>query len=988
MKNLTKLKSLFVAVFLLLGTSLMAQTISGTISSEDGPLPGATIIVKGTNNGTTSDFDGNFSIDASSSDVLVISFVGFVSQEVSVGDNDQLTVSLVSDTELEEIVVTGYGSQREKEISSAVTKITAEEFNKGPISSAAGLLEGAVAGLSIYSKGGNPNAGSTIRLRGISTLGGNVSPLFVIDGIPGASIDNLDPQDIETINVLKDGSAAAIYGSQGSSGVIIVTTKKGTPGKMRISYSGEYSVAEKMNAIQMLTPQEFRDFGGADLGASNNWVDQVTRQGITQNNSISATGGFDKTTFRVAINTRDVEGVVKATGFTSFNTRTSMQTKAFNDKLSINMNASYTRRKSDLGNSAVLEFANIFNPTAPVYFKDAPTEIQNYFTTEQITKSGGYFQTLGLFRSFNPVAIQEQGIYAQDRNEFAYNVGLDYALSSNLKVFATASKNRSSAENRTSRSVYDYNTQANLGDRAGRVDYGDYENESATYEVYGTLNSSLGSGIDMVLTGGYSYIESDYFQKTINVGDFPDEAIDYSYSLGSSEDLLNAGLLGLGSYKAPTNKTIAGFGRVNLTIDNAIFINASVRREGSNKLGEENKWGVFPGGGIAVDLNKYVGTAFEKFKVRVGVGVTGALPSGSGLSQLVYNFSNSDQATTQARAANPDLKWEEKTETNFGVEFRNGPLDLTVDYYTRDITDFIFDTEVDAAVYGFNRRFENVGDIESSGFELSASYQVNDIWTPTINLSQNKSTLKTYTTEDGITTGNLGSPGQNATNMVLVKAGYQIGTIWGPVYDGVDAATGKPQFKDLNGDGQVIAGQDKALDPQGDFQELGQGYPDLELGFRNVINLGKFQINAYFQGAFGHSLVNTWRAFFEPRIGSQFAYNFVNTKYADNDLKAAAFSSLYVEKADFFKLANLTVAYDLDLPINGISSTVVSLNVRNAFVITNYTGADPTPSIVDGGYDAGGGSLSGSGNILAPGIDRRNNYFDSRTFTLGLNINF
>ena len=193
---------------------------------------------------------------------------------------------------------------------------------------------------SIYSKGGNPNAGSTIRLRGISTLGGNVSPLFVIDGIPGASIDNLDPQDIETINVLKDGSAAAIYGSQGSSGVIIVTTKKGTPGKMKISYSGEYSVAEKMNAIQMLTPQEFRDFGGADLGASNNWVDQVTRQAITQNNSISATGGFDKTTFRVAINTRDVEGVVKATGFTSFNTRTSLQTKAFNDKLSINMNAS------------------------------------------------------------------------------------------------------------------------------------------------------------------------------------------------------------------------------------------------------------------------------------------------------------------------------------------------------------------------------------------------------------------------------------------------------------------------------------------------------------------------------------------------------------------------------------------------------------------------------------------------------------------------
>ena len=192
--------------------AVIAQTITGTVSSEDGPLPGATIIVKGTNNGTTTDFDGNFSIEASSSDVLVVSFVGFSSQEVSVG----------ADNELEEVVITGYGSQKEKEITSAVTKITADEFNKGPINTTAGLLEGKVAGLSIYSKGGNPNAGSTIRLRGITSFGDNTSPLFVIDGVPGSSIDNVDPNDIETINVLKDGSAAAIYGSRGSSGVIIV----------------------------------------------------------------------------------------------------------------------------------------------------------------------------------------------------------------------------------------------------------------------------------------------------------------------------------------------------------------------------------------------------------------------------------------------------------------------------------------------------------------------------------------------------------------------------------------------------------------------------------------------------------------------------------------------------------------------------------------------------------------------------------------------
>ena len=307
MKNLMKFKNFLLAAFVLFAHAVIAQTISGTVSSEDGPLPGATIIVKGTNNGTRTDFDGNFSIEAGSSDVLVVSFVGFSSQEVSVGDNDQITVNLQADNELEEVVITGYGSQKEKEITSAVTKITADEFNKGPINTTAGLLEGKVAGLSIYSKGCNPNAGSTIRLRGITSFGDNTSPLFVIDGVPGSSIDNVDPNDIETINVLKDGSAAAIYGSRGSSGVIIVTTKKGSQGRVKLSYNGQYGVSEKMNQIKIMTPAEFRAFGGADLGGNvANFADEVTRQAASSIHNISAAGGFDNTTFRVSANLRDV----------------------------------------------------------------------------------------------------------------------------------------------------------------------------------------------------------------------------------------------------------------------------------------------------------------------------------------------------------------------------------------------------------------------------------------------------------------------------------------------------------------------------------------------------------------------------------------------------------------------------------------------------------------------------------------------------------
>ncbi len=314
MKNNFK-TSLFTLLALLLSVGMYAQTVNGTVESDDGPLPGATVQVKGTDTGTSTDFDGNYSIEASSGDVLIVSFVGFATQEITVGDQDQINVTLAIDSELEEVVVTGYGSQRSKEVTAAVVKVDAEDFNKGTISDASQLLQGKVAGLQVYNRGGDPNAAAVIRLRGISTVGANVQPLVVIDGVVGASLANVDPADIETINVLKDGSASAIYGSRGSSGVILVTTKTGKEGKMTLNYSGQLGVSEAMKTVQTMNATEFVAAGGTDLGSDTNWTGEVTRQAISRIHNISAAGGSGDTSYRIAANFRDVEGILISSYF-------------------------------------------------------------------------------------------------------------------------------------------------------------------------------------------------------------------------------------------------------------------------------------------------------------------------------------------------------------------------------------------------------------------------------------------------------------------------------------------------------------------------------------------------------------------------------------------------------------------------------------------------------------------------------------------------
>ena len=634
-------------------------------------------------------------------------------------------------------------------------------------------------------------------------------------------------------------------------------------------------------------------------------------------------------------------------GFDQFNTRASIQTTALDDKLRVSFNTSYTKREQENGFNEAFRYAVTYNPSAPIYRNNNPED--------------GFFEIEGLFDSFNPYAILMQNINEGERTEFNYGLNLDYDFTEKLSATVNIANQSSMYSNReyySPESFFRGNATSPL--RRGEARFFDNKNEFKLYEVYARYNDNFGS-TNLSVTGGYSYQQNNYSDKFFSLGDFPSNDFNYLNAIEVSQDLQNAGFINASSNASPDEKIIAMFARANVTIDDAIFINASVRREGSTKLGADNQWGIFPSVGLGVDLNKYLNVGADKLKFRVGYGVTGALPGQSGLTQPTYAIQSDalgNFSSAPSRAPNPDLKWEEKAETNIGIEYRKGKLDVTLDYYTREIKDFILGVPADVATTGFPSIITNAGTLSASGVELALNYDVinndNASYSTGIVLSNTQSTLDEFIF-DGLTTrANLGAPGQNGTNVIKVQAGDQIGDIWGPVYAGT-VNGGVQDFEDLNGDGQLITGGDQGQNPDADFTVLGNGIPDLELGWSNNITIGDWNINAFFRGAFGHSLVNSFRAFYEPRVATQGSYNLVNTSLANNDLTQPQFSSLYVEKADFLKLDNLTVSRKIDTNLAGIDALTLSLSGQNLFVITDYTGTDPEPSLVDTGAADNGG---------------------------------
>lgn len=969
-------------------TAQSRSTITGTVTdAADGVgIPAVNVLVKGTLIGTSTSVDGTYSLSVpNDAETLVFSSIGYVTIEVEIDGRSTIDVEMSQDIQfLDDVVVVGYGAQDEKEITSSVATIGEAEFNQGNVNAPAQLLQGKVPGLSIYNKGGDPNSTPTIRLRGISTVGANTEPLVVIDGVIGASLDNVDPNDIETINVLKDGSAAAIYGSRGSSGVILVTTKKGektssqTSGEdnTRINYNGYLAIDAIQNEIDVMSPGEYVAAGGNDLGSQTDWIDLVTRTGVSQVHNLSVSGGSVNTQYRVSTNFRDINGILEGSGFDQINARANINHSAIDNRLNLSLNLAATKREQEFSFNEALRYAALYNPTAPVLFDN-----------------GQYFQAI-LFDNFNPVAIIEQNVSEGQRKDINFNAQADFAVTDNISLNANYGqqfRSLSAAEFYPSTSFFRGLNATGLGRRG-------FEDRKFTlFEAYGSYRNTFDK-INLDATLGYSFQEEFYEDFIIQLGNLPSDELGY-YGMDLSGDprINGVGNTVIETFGSPDERILAYFGRFNVTFDDAIFFNASVRQEGSTKLGEDNQWGLFPAVGIGADILRYAPIdIMNQLKIRVGYGVTGALPGPSGLSVAQYSYDFNSQLITASNEPNPDLKWEEKAELNVGLDYAlmDDRLRGAIDVYTRTISDFILEVDIPAAesITGALTQYQNVGELKTNGFEISIDYDAivsQDMnWTTGLIFSTYNTTLEEFTIDEEMR-ANLGAPGQNSTNMIRVAVGEEIGQIWGPVFDGVDT-DGSPIMKDLNGDGQVIADQGNALADDGDFQQLGNGIPDFELGWTNTFAYKNWDVNAFFRGAFGHSLVNTFRAFYEPiDPGAINSYNRISTDKAVDGLTVSQFSSLYVEKADFVKLDNFTIGYTFDTSeMTSFNKLRAYFSIQNAFTITNYSGIDPEPVLQDFGTVDNGGRPSDTPDVLSPGIDRRYNYFTARTFTFGVNIGF
>ena len=998
-------------------TSSIAQdrvTITGTVTdaADGSELPGVNVVVQGsmeatgTGIGTTTGMDGTYSIDVPEDlNVLVFTYIGYQRVEVAIDGRSQIDVQMEEDLQLlDDIVVVGYGVQDTKEITSSVTAIDEAEFNQGNVNDPAQLLQGKVPGLTVSNRGGNPNAGSTIRLRGLSTVGANTEPLVVIDGVIGASLDNVDPNDIESVNVLKDGSAAAIYGTRGSSGVIIVTTKSGGQvtgadgSNVQVSYNGYVSMATVANDQPVMSPSEYINAGGNDLGGRTDWQDLVTRDGISNVHNLAVAGGNRTTNYRVSTNLRNVQGVLENSGFDQINARANLSHNAFNNRLNLNLTASTTKRDRENSFEEALRYAVLYNPTAPVRFDN-----------------GEFFQAI-LFDNFNPVAIVDQNVNEGQSKDINYNLQGRFDVLDNLAVHANYARQFNSFSNGEFYPSTSFFRGLNRNGLARRYfQDGDF----TLFESYAAYTESFFNNLDMTLTGGYSYQEQFTEGLTLELGNFPSNVNGY-YDIDLSGDRVigGPGNVIVESFATPEEKIIAFFGRLNTTFDNGIFLNASIRHEGSTKLGDDNQWGWFPAASIGTELTNYFDLdVVNQLKVRFGYGVTGALPGPNGLAQDLYAYDFAAGGTVNfIRDANNELKWEEKTEYNLGFDYGlfENRLTGSLDIYQRDISDFILEVPVPTDQFASGSQFQNAGELQTQGIEFSISY---DVFADEDLLWNTGFVFDTYNTElvefltDETMRANLGAPGQNATNMIRVATGEEIGQIWGPVIDrvasggeripiGFDAdgniilsgplSAGTPIMKDLNGDGIIVSDQGSALADNGDFQKLGSGIPDFSIGWTNRVNYKNWDLNLFFRGAFGHSLVNTYRAFYEPvDPGAINSYNRVITDKAVDGLTVSQFSSLYVEKADFVKLDNITLGYNIDSSnIDFLSRLRLYATVQNAFTITNYTGIDPEPVLQDRGSVDNGGRLGAFADVLSPGIDRRNNYFTARTFTFGVNIEF
>lgn len=951
-----------------------SRTITGKVTGSDGEILAGATLVTSSGDYALTEIDGTFTINAKDGVAIVVSYLGYDDHTFTAAGQRNLAIilPLSANTVLDEAVAIGYGKTTKKEVTGSVVSLKADDFDKGSFTSPAGMLQGKVAGLTVTNPdGGDPNASFEILLRGTNTLVAGQGPLIIIDGVAGADMRTINFQEVESIDVLKDGSAAAIYGTRGTNGVIIITTKRAKSGTTSVEYDGQVSVqtvaarATPLNASQYSDViNEFLPSASKSLyGADTDWFDAITRTPISHKHSLAVSGGSDTFSHRTVLNVEQNQGLQKRNDAEKYLLKTNIHQEAVKGWLTFDYNIAYTKRKYTPANYSAFRQAFLRNPTEPIY-------------DESNIDAGKYF-TIDAMDYYNPVAMLNEKENNTDVDNFSGSIRgtLNILPVKGLKWDNFISYNNERYESREYLTKY---YPSALGQKGVAYISNSYSSD-VQYESTLQYSNNFGKhSVQGIL--GYTFQETNSREASLeNYGFDFDEFKTDNIGAGSA---LQEGLASMDSFRS-MSRYIAFFGRIMYNYDEKYLASVSLRRDGSSKFGSANKWGWFPAVSLGWRLNKERWLEdvekLNELKLRAGFGVTGNQDFSSYKSLLLmdpfsYYYYDGKWVTSYAPASNPNpnLAWERKNEFNVGLDFAffNNRFGGTLDYYYRLTTNLLYNYTVPVPPYDYNKIFTNVGSISNQGIELTL-YGVpvqkeNFEWNTTLTLANNTNKLIKFTNKEFTSgeykVGYMSTP-IGAYSQKLIE-GHSLGTFYAPIWTGVNK-----KGEDILEGANPYTGKVK----EEDWQNVGSAYPLVTFGWSNSFRIWNFGISATFRGQAGGKIFNTYRALYE-NVSNLGQSNILASWLDDTSFKGKEikYSTKYIEDASFLKLDNISISYDFSFKNDIIRKMRLYMTAQNVFCLTGYSGVDPEVS------------LSG----IAPGIEGTSYYPRTRTFTFGATFTF
>ncbi len=995
-------------MFMGIQLSYAQQTVTGTVTDELGPVAGANIVIKGTTNGTQTDFDGNFTISASSSDVLVISYLGYATQNVTVGNKTTLNIKLEEDaSQLEEVIVIGYGTAKKSDLTGAVSRVTTESFEAQPITRVEEALQGRASGVTVAKANGQPGANIKVRIRGVNSIDGDNSPLVVIDGIQGGDLTTLNPNDIASMDILKDASATAIYGVRGSNGVIIITTKRGSgKGKVNVDFFTTFSKTPKFISTLADNPDQFAIIenerrvatGGSPVfsdteidnlaaNGGTNYQREILKTGVSKNLQISASGSEGNISYFLSGNYRDEEGIVINTGFQQLSARSNISAQV-SDKLKVGLNifASRGELKNDaqaLGNGqgSFMYKALTWDPATPVFDADGNYNLRSIKGIASLNDNP--------VRTLNETDIRD----VNERLTTALNV--NYQITDNFSYTLVAG------------------TQLrNLNRQRYAVEVGDdqlphtsfFNNKTTSYQITNifTWNKEFNDIHDIKLTGVQEYSNSKFIGNGYNANDLSlDNKTFYFAELAP-----NSGQTVNNSF-AP--RELSSFMlRAEYILADDLFLTATGRYDASSVFRETNRWGFFPSVALAYSLNDLIedSESISSLKLRAGWGQVGnqnvspfdtyTTPA---FNSYAFDGSSAQSGTRLNRVGNPELTWETTSQVNVGIDlgFQGGRGNITLEGYKKVTEDILLPVALPDTFGGNNSQItvsRNVGEVENVGFDLTLGYDIiatdNLNWNSNFSLSYVKNEVTSL--YDGLTEipGRFTAPGGQGNILNGIQVGQPLGQFFGATFLGTWKSTDNIP---TNSAGNAVAQPGDAkylLDENNEivFGAIGNGTPDLTWGFNNSLNYKAWDLNVFLQGVHGFDVYNVMQGGITGGAGdsrSFLASDHVNawTPTNETDIPATAQlygSSRYVEKGDFIRLSNLSIGYTLT-DVAGLENTSLKIYAsgQNLFLITDYSGFDP---------EATSRRTNNQGNQDAASGINIGAYPNPRTLSLGVKVGF